>query len=37
LNISTTDVLRLENNNGIAGGAYIEKSESKLFIRAEGK
>jgi cobalt-zinc-cadmium resistance protein CzcA len=37
LNISTTDVLRLENNNGIAGGAYIEKVNQSYFIRAEGK
>jgi cobalt-zinc-cadmium resistance protein CzcA len=27
----------LENNNGIAGGAYIEKVNQSYFIRAEGK
>jgi cobalt-zinc-cadmium resistance protein CzcA len=38
LNISTTDVFTaLENNNGIAGGAYIEKVNQSYFIRAEGK
>jgi cobalt-zinc-cadmium resistance protein CzcA len=38
MNISTTDVFTaLENNNGIAGGAYIEKLNQSYFIRAEGK
>ncbi|TDE05592.1 CusA/CzcA family heavy metal efflux RND transporter [Flavobacterium hiemivividum] len=38
MNISTTDVFTaLENNNSIAGGAYIEKVNQSYFIRAEGK
>jgi cobalt-zinc-cadmium resistance protein CzcA len=38
MNISTTDVFTaLENNNSIAGGAYIEKINQSYFIRAEGK
>jgi cobalt-zinc-cadmium resistance protein CzcA len=38
MNISTTDVFKaLENNNSIAGGAYIEKVNQSYFIRAEGK
>ena len=38
MNISVSDVFKaLENNNGIAGGAYIEKINQSYFIRAEGK
>ena len=38
INVSTTDVFTaLENNNSIAGGAYIEKVNQSYFIRAEGK
>lgn len=38
MHISTTDVFTaLENNNSIAGGAYIEKVNQSYFIRAEGK
>jgi cobalt-zinc-cadmium resistance protein CzcA len=38
MNISATDVFTaLEKNNGIAGGAYIEKVNQSYFIRAEGK
>ncbi len=38
INISTIDVFTaLEKNNGIAGGAYIEKVNQSYFIRAEGK
>lgn len=38
MNISVSDVFKaLENNNGIAGGAYIEKVNQSYFIRAEGK
>ncbi|MGO4818264.1 CusA/CzcA family heavy metal efflux RND transporter [Flavobacterium sp. W22_SRS_FP1] len=38
MNISTIDVFNaLEKNNGIAGGAYIEKVNQSYFIRAEGK
>ncbi|MBY0485955.1 MAG: efflux RND transporter permease subunit, partial [Flavobacteriaceae bacterium] len=38
MNISTIDVFNaLENNNSIAGGAYIEKVNQSYFIRGEGK
>jgi cobalt-zinc-cadmium resistance protein CzcA len=38
MNISAIDVFTaLEKNNGIAGGAYIEKVNQSYFIRAEGK
>ncbi|MEN9910094.1 MAG: hypothetical protein RLZZ540_3253 [Bacteroidota bacterium] len=38
MNISISEVFKaLENNNGIAGGAYIEKVNQSYFIRAEGK
>ena len=38
MNINTTDVFKaLENNNSIAGGAYIEKVNQSYFIRGEGK
>ncbi|WP_281336028.1 CusA/CzcA family heavy metal efflux RND transporter [Flavobacterium eburneipallidum] len=38
MNISVSDVFKaLQNNNGIAGGAYIEKVNQSYFIRAEGK
>lgn len=38
MNITTIDVFTaLENNNSIAGGAYIEKVNQSYFIRAEGK
>lgn len=38
MNISTSDVFSaLENNNSIAGGAYIEKVNQSYFIRGEGK
>ncbi len=37
LNIPISKVYQaLENNNGIAGGAYIEKQEQTYFVRAEG-
>ncbi len=36
-NISITEVLdALENNNSIAGGAYIEKGHQSFFIRGNG-
>lgn len=38
MNISVSDVFKaLQNNNGIAGGAYIERVNQSYFIRAEGK
>ncbi len=38
MNITVSEVFKaLENNNGIAGGAYIEKVNQSYFIRAEGK
>ena len=38
MNISVTELLTaLENNNSIAGGAYIEKTNQSYFIRGEGK
>ena len=38
MNISVSDVFKaLQNNNGIAGGAYIEKVNQSYFIRADGK
>jgi cobalt-zinc-cadmium resistance protein CzcA len=38
MNINTSDVFSaLENNNSIAGGAYIEKVNQSYFIRGEGK
>lgn len=38
MNINTIDVFTaLENNNSIAGGAYIEKVNQSYFIRGEGK
>ncbi len=38
MNITTTAIYSaLEKNNGIAGGAYIEKVNQSYFIRAEGK
>ena len=38
MSITTTDVLNaLENNNNVAGGAYIEKTNQSYFIRGEGK
>jgi len=37
LNISIAKVYQaLESNNGIAGGAYIEKEQQSYFVRAEG-
>ena len=37
LNIPIGKVFQaLENNNGIAGGAYIEKQQQSYFVRAEG-
>ncbi|MFA7272884.1 MAG: CusA/CzcA family heavy metal efflux RND transporter [Crocinitomicaceae bacterium] len=37
MRISITDVFTaLENNNGIAGGGYIEKGYQSYFIRGEG-
>jgi len=38
MNVSVTELLTaLENNNSIAGGAYIEKTNQSYFIRGEGK
>lgn len=38
MNIEVGEVFRaLENNNSIAGGAYIEKENQSYFIRGEGK
>jgi cobalt-zinc-cadmium resistance protein CzcA len=38
MDISVNDVFTaLENNNSIAGGAYIEKTNQSYFIRGEGK
>ncbi len=38
MNIEIGEVFRaLENNNSIAGGAYIEKENQSYFIRGEGK
>lgn len=38
MNITINDVFTaLENNNSIAGGAYIEKTNQSYFIRGEGK
>jgi cobalt-zinc-cadmium resistance protein CzcA len=37
MSISAHDVFRaLESNNGVAGGAYIEKNKQSYFIRGEG-
>lgn len=37
MNITTQDVFTaLENNNSVAGGGYIEKTNQAYFIRAEG-
>ena len=37
-NISITEVLSaLENNNGISGGSYIEKTNQSYFIRGDGQ
>ena len=38
MNVSISELLTaLENNNSIAGGAYIEKTNQSYFIRGEGK
>jgi cobalt-zinc-cadmium resistance protein CzcA len=38
MNVSIYELLTaLENNNSIAGGAYIEKTNQSYFIRGEGK
>ncbi len=38
LNISLMDIFTaLENNNGISGGAYIEKTNQSYFIRGDGQ
>ncbi|ESU27198.1 cation efflux protein [Flavobacterium limnosediminis JC2902] len=38
INIDVSEVFTaLENNNSIAGGAYIEKENQSYFIRGEGK
>ena len=38
MNISTKEILTaLEQNNSIAGGSYIEKTNQSYFIRGEGK
>ena len=37
MNITIAEVFKaLENNNGVAGGGYIEKSNQAYFIRGEG-
>lgn len=37
MNISAKDIFTaLENNNGISGGGYIEKTNQAFFIRGEG-
>ncbi|PLX11383.1 MAG: CusA/CzcA family heavy metal efflux RND transporter, partial [Marinilabiliales bacterium] len=38
LNISLMEIFNaLENNNGISGGSYIEKTNQTYFIRGDGK
>ena len=38
MNVSVSELFTvLENNNSIAGGAYIEKTNQSFFIRGEGK
>lgn len=38
LNISLMEIFNaLENNNGISGGAYIEKTNQSYFIRGDGQ
>lgn len=38
MNVTVNEVYdALQKNNGVAGGAYIEKSNTTYFIRAEGK
>ena len=38
MNVSVSELLTaLDNNNSIAGGAYIEKTNQSYFIRGEGK
>ena len=38
MNVSIYELLTaLKNNNSIAGGAYIEKTNQSYFIRGEGK
>jgi cobalt-zinc-cadmium resistance protein CzcA len=38
LNISLMDIFNaLENNNGISGGSYIEKTNQSYFIRGDGQ
>ena len=38
MNVTVSELLTaLENNNSVAGGAYIEKTHQSFFIRGEGK